>query len=165
MILLNISLFLLLLLKKCIVMLSLTTNRQCLFPNVCLSRCVRKRETRHDSLLCKQQLLLRWCDKKKQCSKLCGCKQEMCFYQITKHITRTYLTLHAHSRLPAILRLTVWQKHWRLRFVVPQQKARFFPKWVLNDIIHFITKLSFLTPAIRIWSLCKIYFIWQKVSI
>lgn len=84
------------------------------------------------------------------------------FYQITKHISRTYLTLHARYLLPAILPLTMWHKHWRLGFVVPKQKANFFPKWVLNDIKYFITKLSFLTPIIRIWSHCKMCFVWQK---
>lgn len=70
--------FLLLLLKKCYVMLSLTTNRQCLFLNVCLSRRVRERNTCHDSLCVNNNYS--WGDvTKKQRSKLCGCKQEMCF--------------------------------------------------------------------------------------
>lgn len=44
----------------------------------------------------------------------------------------------------------------------PKTESSFFPKWVLNDIKHFITKLSFLTPIIRIWSHCKMCFVWQK---
>jgi len=119
--------------KNIFFMLSLTTNRQCLFLNVCLSRLFRKGNTCHDLMYVNNNHS--WGDVTKTlCNKLCVCKQEMCF--IKQQNISAEPTLPAHYLLLANLPLTMWQKYWRLGFVIPR-------KHILNYIKHFITKSFF----------------------